>query len=131
MVVAVIIGFGCLVDQGVSSAVGEVLLVLNQGEHYIDEGDYTAGLELFRQADQQWKAVQGTWNPFVYNTDLEEVEAALAPPDQLYRNKQLQPCESGTQPYPHATEADSDPRAPHSKEHPLGRTIAPFELLNG
>ncbi|MGI6148504.1 MAG: DUF4363 family protein [Firmicutes bacterium] len=78
VVVAVIIGFGCLVDQGVSSAVGEVLLVLNQGEHYIDEGDYTAGLELFRQADQQWKAVQGTWNPFVYNTDLEEVEAALA-----------------------------------------------------
>lgn len=73
-----IIGLGFFVEHGVYQIVERMLVSLDQGEQLVDSGKLSEGLTVFRDVYQQWKAAQDTWNPFVYNTDLEEVEVVLA-----------------------------------------------------
>lgn len=78
VVMICIVGLGYFVERGVSQVVLRMLSDLERGEVLADSGDTAGAVEMFRHAHEQWKAAQDTWNPFVYNTDLEEVEVVLA-----------------------------------------------------
>jgi|GEM_PF-3077941 len=78
VLMASVIGLGWYVEWGIAQEVDRVLAVLERGEQLVNHADYAQAEAVFQQALAQWRQAQGKWNPFVYNTSLEEIEVALA-----------------------------------------------------
>lgn len=78
IIMLVIVGLGFYVEYGLSELIHDVLQHLDEGEVLMERGNRKEGIEKFQVAEKEWKTAQRTWNPFVYNMDLDEMEASLA-----------------------------------------------------
>ncbi|NLM38946.1 MAG: DUF4363 family protein [Firmicutes bacterium] len=78
LIMVAIVGLGFYVEHGLSNLIEGVLSDLDEGESYLSTGQRDAALERLTKAHQKWQKAQHRWNPFIYNTDLDELEAALS-----------------------------------------------------
>ncbi len=78
LIMVVMIGLGFYVEHGLSNLVENVLSDLEESEKHLTAGNLAAANETLVKAQKQWHKAQKQWNPFIYNTDLEELEAALS-----------------------------------------------------
>ena len=77
LIMVVIVGVGIYVEKLILKTTKHISIDLDQAQEFINEERWEDALRVTTHVQRQWLSVKQTWNPFIHNHELDNVELAL------------------------------------------------------